>query len=86
MVSAIGVRFTRPRRRDPFARARFRIGVERDVGDDRDDVGAGREAQLARSTLRPPIATSGIAPMRRFHSPIRSRPCGAKAIAFRIVG
>ena len=28
---------------------------------------------FARSTLRPPIATSGIAPMRRFHSPMRSQ-------------
>src|SRR5208283_4666238 len=41
---------------------------------------------FARSGLRPPMATSGTAPRRRFQSPIRLSPCGAKAIAFRIVG
>src|SRR5271165_370852 len=35
-----------PRRQDPFSRARLRIGVQRDVGDDRDDVRAGLQAQF----------------------------------------
>ena len=39
---------------------------------------AARQAR-PRSMLRPPMATSGIAPIRRFHSPIRSSPCGAEA-------
>ena len=86
IVSAIGRRSWRARRRDPLARARLGIGVQRDVGDDGDDIGAGGQAGLPRSTLSPPIATSGIWPTRLFHSPMRSRPCGPNFIAFRIVG
>ena len=46
---------------------------------------ASRQA-LARSMSSPPIATSGMAPIRRFHSAMRARPCGAKAIALSRVG
>src|SRR3546814_8305776 len=38
----------------------------------------------ARSTVRPPMATSGIAPTRRFHSFTFSRPCGSHFIFFRM--
>ena len=41
------------RRRDPLARAASGIGVERDVGDDGDDVGAGGEAQLRPLDIEP---------------------------------
>src|SRR5215813_5413828 len=36
----------------------------------------------ALAGVRPPIATSGKGPMRRFHCVSRSRPCGAHFIAF----
>lgn len=34
----------------------------------------------SRSTVSPPIATSGMIPIRRFHSEIRSSPCGDQGI------
>ena len=34
----------------------------------------------------PPIATSGMAPMRFFHSVIFGMPCGANRIDFSVVG
>src|SRR5581483_3651913 len=40
----------------------------------------------SRSSVMPPMATSGVAPMRPFHSPMRPSPCGANAIALRRVG
>ena len=64
-----------PRRRDPFARARLRIGVQRDVGDDRRRCRRRRRGTASpRSMLSPPMATSGSAPTRRFHSPMPLEP------------
>ncbi len=40
----------------------------------------------ARSSVMPPMATSGMSPIFFFHSPIRAKPCGAKGIFFKIVG
>src|SRR5471030_2668035 len=40
----------------------------------------------ARSSVRPPIATRGFLPTSLFHSPIRSRPCGANSILLSNVG
>ena len=40
----------------------------------------------ARSSVSPPIATSGRSPISFFHSPIRSSPCGANGIFFSAVG
>ena len=77
----------RARRRDPFAGSRLRIGVQRDVGDDRDDIGAGGEARLAALDVE--AADRDQRNVRRRAASIRrcvSRPCGANAIAFRIVG
>ena len=85
IVSATGV--TAARRRDPLAGAAFGIGVQRDVGDDGDDVGAGGEAGPAALDIEAADARRAeSSPIRRFHSPMRSRPCGANRIAFRIVG
>src|ERR1700740_540665 len=40
----------------------------------------------ACSSLMPPIATSGMAPTRFFHSLIFGTPCGAKRTVFSVVG
>ena len=40
----------------------------------------------ACSSLMPPIATSGMLPMRFFYSVIFGMPCGAKRIDFSVVG
>ena len=39
----------------------------------------------ARSSVMPPIATSGRSPISRFHSAMRDRPCGAHGIGFTVV-
>ena len=54
---------------DPFPRADLRIGVQRDVGDDRNDAAPAARQSLARSTLSPPMATSGG--RRRYGASIR---------------
>src|SRR5690606_18093921 len=43
-------------------------------------------ASGARAGVMPPIAHSGRAPTRRFHSPTRSRPCSCHFIFLRMVG
>ena len=66
--------------RCPGAQARFRIGVQRDVGHGRDDVGAGLED--ARRTLQRDAADADERDRRRCGASIRrarSRPCGAEA-------
>ena len=40
----------------------------------------------SRSSVMPPMATSGMAPMRRFHSASRGSPCGCHGMTFRSVG
>ena len=87
MVSAIGsLASRRPRRRDPFARARLRIGVERDVGDDRDDVRAGGEAQFRPLDIE--AADRDQRDRADAALPLADllEPCGANAMALRIVG
>jgi hypothetical protein len=74
------------RRRDPLFRARFRVGVQRDVGDDRDDVRALGEAELRPLDIEPADGNERNGADAALPFADALEPCGAKAIALRIVG
>ena len=75
------------RRRDPGLRLRHRIGIVDDVADHRRrSRRPPARHSSARSSVSPPIATSGLSPISLFHSPMPLEPLRRKRHLLQRVG